>query len=190
MLLGRPGRFTTSAPPQTPAVCLERIAVGTCTSDTCRISSPNPGSILAQTCSVASGVTSRGAGPVPPVVTTRQQPSAASFWMALAIAWASSATTISRGVHGDASTSARYSRIAGPPSSGYSPRLTRSETVRIPIRAGIGTLQERVFQLPTSQSAQRSINPSDSRSVTTSSTQRSTVHSCVGSTSIGCTGGS
>jgi len=35
----------------------------------------HPGIILAQTALVASGVTSRGAGPVPPVVTTRQQPS-------------------------------------------------------------------------------------------------------------------
>jgi hypothetical protein len=39
-----------------------------------RICSPYPGIILVHTASVASGVTSLGAGPVPPVVTTRQQP--------------------------------------------------------------------------------------------------------------------
>lgn len=39
-----------------------------------RICSPYPGIILLHTASVASGVTSLGAGPVPPVVTTRQQP--------------------------------------------------------------------------------------------------------------------
>ena len=36
--------------------------------------SPKPGRSLSQTAAVASGVTSRLAGPVPPVVTTRQQP--------------------------------------------------------------------------------------------------------------------
>ena len=107
MLFGRPGRLTTSAPPQMPAVCRERIAVGTYASDTCRIRSPNPGSIFVQTCSVASGVTSRGAGPVPPVVTMRQQPSSAKRLMATAIVSRSSGTICSRGSHGDASTSAR-----------------------------------------------------------------------------------
>ena len=39
-----------------------------------RMSSPKPGSNFSHTATVASGVTSRTAGPVPPVVTTRQQP--------------------------------------------------------------------------------------------------------------------
>lgn len=39
-----------------------------------RICSPYPGIMRLQTASVASGVTSLGAGPVPPVVTIRQQP--------------------------------------------------------------------------------------------------------------------
>ena len=107
MLFGRPGRFTTSACPQMPAVCRERIAVGTYFSDSCRMSSPKPGSIRVQTRSVASGVTSRGAGPVPPVVTTRQQPSAASSRIAVAIASRSSGTIRSRGAHWLASTSSR-----------------------------------------------------------------------------------
>ena len=42
---------------------------------TWRICSPKPGMTLCATASVASGVTSRGAGPVPPVVSTRWQPS-------------------------------------------------------------------------------------------------------------------
>jgi hypothetical protein len=48
------------------------MAVGTYCRDTERMSSPNPGSILLHTASVASGVMSLGAGPVPPVVTTRE----------------------------------------------------------------------------------------------------------------------
>ena len=55
-----------------PAICRERIAVGTILSEIARICSPNPSRILSQTASVASGVTSLFAGPVPPVVTTRQ----------------------------------------------------------------------------------------------------------------------
>ena len=68
---GCPGRLMISDRPQIPAVCRLRIAVGTTCSDTARISSPNPGSIFWHTASVASGVTSRSAGPVPPVVTIR-----------------------------------------------------------------------------------------------------------------------
>ena len=51
-----------------PAVCRDKIAVGTYCRLVCRISSPKPGSIFWQTASVASGVTSLIAGPVPPVV--------------------------------------------------------------------------------------------------------------------------
>ncbi len=46
----------------------DRMAVGTSARLFERINSPNPGSNRSQTASVASGVTSRGAGPVPPVV--------------------------------------------------------------------------------------------------------------------------
>lgn len=49
--------------------------MGTYFNDMARIFSPNPGSILLHTASVASGVLSLGAGPVPPVVTTKLQPS-------------------------------------------------------------------------------------------------------------------
>ena len=50
-----------------PATWRDRMAVGTTLSDTARICSPKPSSIFSQTTSVASGVTSRFAGPVPPV---------------------------------------------------------------------------------------------------------------------------
>src|SRR5262249_50440513 len=73
MALGLPGRLTISEWPRTPAICRDRIAVGTTFSETARISSPKPSRSLSQTASVASGVTSRRAGPVPPVVPTRQQ---------------------------------------------------------------------------------------------------------------------
>src|SRR5262245_385890 len=75
MALGLPGKLTIKERPRMPAICRDRIAVGTTLSETARISSPKPSSSLSQTASVASGVTSRRAGPVPPVVTTRQQSS-------------------------------------------------------------------------------------------------------------------
>ncbi len=71
--LGFPGRLRIKVLPLIPATCLERIAVGTYWRDAVLICSPKPGSIFSQTASVASGVTSRKAGPVPPVVMTRLQ---------------------------------------------------------------------------------------------------------------------
>ena len=65
---GRPGRLTISVEPRIPAVCRDRIAVGTCFKLSERINSPNPGIIRVHAATVASGVKSRGAGPVPPVV--------------------------------------------------------------------------------------------------------------------------
>ena len=49
-----------------PAVWREKIAVGICSRLARRICSPKPGSSFSTTASVASGVRSRGAGPVPP----------------------------------------------------------------------------------------------------------------------------
>ena len=60
MALGLPGRFTISVLPRIPAVCRERIAVGTNAREVERICSPKPGSIFSQTAWVASGVTSLG----------------------------------------------------------------------------------------------------------------------------------
>mmetsp|Transcript_4571 Transcript_4571/g.11925 ORF Transcript_4571/g.11925 Transcript_4571/m.11925 type:complete len:213 (+) Transcript_4571:706-1344(+) len=72
---GFPGKVTTRLLPQIPAVCLDKMAVGTpSASEALLISSPKPGRSFAHTRSIASGVTSRNAGPVPPVVTIRAQP--------------------------------------------------------------------------------------------------------------------
>ncbi len=71
MAFGWPGKLRISARPRIAPTCRDRIAVGTYLRLTWRICSPNPGNTLWATASVASGVTSRGAGPVPPVVSTR-----------------------------------------------------------------------------------------------------------------------
>ena len=70
---GWPGRLMISALPRTTATWRDRIEVGTKARPMRRICSPKPGISLVATASVASGVTSRGAGPVPPVVRTRSQ---------------------------------------------------------------------------------------------------------------------
>ena len=72
--LGDPGKLTIKQDPLVPAICLDRMAVGTYFREMDLILSPNPGKTLSQTAFVASGVTSLGAGPVPPVVKTREQP--------------------------------------------------------------------------------------------------------------------
>ena len=73
--LGDPGKLTIKQDPRVPAICLDRMAVGTYFRDMDLILSPKPGRTLSQTAFVASGVTSLGAGPVPPVVKMRVQPS-------------------------------------------------------------------------------------------------------------------
>ncbi len=59
--------------PRITATWRDRMAVGTKARLIWRICSPKPGISLCATASVASGVTSRSAGPVPPVVSTRSQ---------------------------------------------------------------------------------------------------------------------
>ena len=71
---GVPGRLRMRAVPLIPASCRERMAVGTCRREIARICSPKPGSSRVMTRRVASGVTSRGVGPVPPVVMMREHP--------------------------------------------------------------------------------------------------------------------
>ena len=56
MAAGLPGRFTMRHAPRCPAVCRDRMAVGTLRSDAVRMASPNPGSMRSHTASVASGV--------------------------------------------------------------------------------------------------------------------------------------
>src|SRR6202035_1631460 len=110
MALGLPGRLTISDLPRMPAICRDRIAVGTTFSDTARMSSPKPSSSFSHTASVASGVTSRRAGPVPPVVHTRQHLSLSHNSVSVDVMIGSS-SGISRGTasHGDDRISFRHS---------------------------------------------------------------------------------
>ena len=71
--LGWPGKLMISVLPRITATWRDRIAVATKRRLMLRICSPKPGITLSATASVASGVTSRGDGPVPPVVSTRSQ---------------------------------------------------------------------------------------------------------------------
>jgi hypothetical protein len=73
MARGEPGRFTIKVFPRTPAVARDKIAVGTFENESARIASPKPGNSFSRIARVASGVTSRIAGPVPPVVTISAQ---------------------------------------------------------------------------------------------------------------------
>ena len=75
---GWPGRLRISARPRITPTWRDRIAVGTKRRPIWRICSPKPGISRSATASVASGVTSRGAGPVPPVVSTRSQRSSST----------------------------------------------------------------------------------------------------------------
>mmetsp|Transcript_18803 Transcript_18803/g.48964 ORF Transcript_18803/g.48964 Transcript_18803/m.48964 type:complete len:223 (-) Transcript_18803:471-1139(-) len=130
---GDPGRLTTTLSPRMPAICRDRTAVGTYRRDMARIASPMPGSSFSMTRRVASGVTSRLAGPVPPVVMTRPQPSSSiRARMASAIAPSSSATVLRVARHSDCTREPRTLQTSGPPRSVYSPRLARSLTVTTP----------------------------------------------------------
>src|SRR5262249_38572080 len=116
--LGLPGRLTISDFPRIPATCRDRIAVGTTFSETARICSPKPSSIFSQTASVASGVTSRFAGPVPPVVTIRQHPSvSARSFSVFSMTGRSSGMSRGTGSHRLERISVKQSRMAGPPLS-------------------------------------------------------------------------
>ncbi len=144
---GRPGRLTINAALRSPAICLDKIAVGTSAKLAIRIASPKPGNILSQTSAVASGVTSRGDGPVPPVVRTTAQPiSSIRRVNASAIPVRSSGMRTRCGVHGETRTRLTYASIAGPPSSLYVPADARSEQVTIPIGTGAAMLKRRTAQ--------------------------------------------
>jgi len=82
------------------------------------MSSPKPGIMRSHTASVASGVTSRGLGPVPPVVRISEQPStsASSISVASIIARSSGMTRrIAR--QGEARISVNAASMPGPPLS-------------------------------------------------------------------------
>ena len=66
---GLPGRLTIRLFPRMPAAARDRHAFGVIRIDDALIASGIPGASLPHTAIVASGVTSRSAKPVPPVVT-------------------------------------------------------------------------------------------------------------------------
>src|SRR5579883_2073745 len=66
--LGLPGRLTIRVRPRTPATPRESMPKGVCFRLSARMASAMPGASRSITARVASGVTSRGARPVPPVV--------------------------------------------------------------------------------------------------------------------------
>ena len=118
MAAGRPGRLTISVVPRTPAVCRDRMAVGTASRLARRIASPKPGLSRVIAARGPSGVRSRGAGPVPPVVSTRSAPSASqSATSASRTASAPSGMTRRSGVHRVVMAAASQRSIAGPPRS-------------------------------------------------------------------------
>jgi|GEM_PF-605453 len=125
--LSLPGKFTMSAVPRVAACARDNGAIAVFCNDATRITSPNPGTTFSHTLHVASGVTSRAAIPVPPVVTTNRAPSPVAASIASAMPSMSSDTTTI------ASTSyplaARISRTAGPDVSTRSPREAASEQV-------------------------------------------------------------
>jgi len=73
MASGLPGRLMIRLAPRVPAVWRERMAVGTVCRLTVRICWAKPSKMRSQMAWVASGVTSRVVGPVPPVVRMRLQ---------------------------------------------------------------------------------------------------------------------
>jgi hypothetical protein len=131
---GRPGKLTIRLDARMPAVWRDRIAVGTCFKLSERISSPNPGISRVHAATVASGVRSRDAGPVPPVVkiNAHRSRSARSIKASRTVS-TPSGTRRRTARQGVVTTSCKNSSMAGPLISRYAPALARSDTVTIPI---------------------------------------------------------
>jgi hypothetical protein len=130
---GLPGKFTISVLPRIPAVARDSIACGVTSRLEARMASANPGAARSITALVASGVTSLGLNPVPPLVNRMSSSPESAHAVSVLFNMGRSSGTISfwEIIHPCAVTS---SSIAGPDRSGRSPREDRSETVRIPIR--------------------------------------------------------
>ncbi len=76
---GLPGKLTIRVRLRVPAIPRERNQCsGTCSREARRIASAKPGASRSITSRVASGVTSSGERPVPPVVAIRSQPSSSA----------------------------------------------------------------------------------------------------------------
>src|SRR2546428_5964582 len=90
---GDPGRFTTSAGPMAPATPRDSMPCGVCSRERARRASAMPGISRSMTRRVASGVTSFGDRPVPPVVRTTFAPARTAARMAVATRSTSSGTS-------------------------------------------------------------------------------------------------
>src|SRR5258706_1012113 len=132
---GDPGRLTTSVVPTAPATPRESMPCGVFASERARSASAMPGTSRSITRRVASGVTSFGERPVPPVVNTTFAPPRTASRIAFAIFATSSGTSAVDTTSWPASV--RASRIVGPLSSARSPAAPLVLTVMTPARTTI-----------------------------------------------------
>ena len=127
---GFPGRFMMSVLFAMPAVALESIAMLVILSDCARMASGMPGIWYSMTARVACGMTSRGASPVPPVVSMRSTVGSSAHCRSwLVSSWRSSGRSalwvrVCRFL-------AMISAMASPPMSLRFPACPESELVRI-----------------------------------------------------------
>ena len=133
--------------PLITATWRDKIAVGTKFRLIWRICSPKPGITLCAMANVASGVTSRSAGPVPPVVSTRLQSASTNSISAALMPGSSSGIRRSTKVIGLCSALCNHSLSAGKPKSWYTPALARSLTDTNPIRTASGPLSLSLIHL-------------------------------------------
>ena len=106
-----PGKLTTYWKPFMPAAPREKTALGVSSRERRRRYSAMPGMARSQKAAVASGVLSRGAGPVPPVVRIQSAPG----WRPRAASTDSSPSgTISVSIAASGCADLRTSTMAGP----------------------------------------------------------------------------
>mmetsp|Transcript_24734 Transcript_24734/g.78998 ORF Transcript_24734/g.78998 Transcript_24734/m.78998 type:complete len:204 (+) Transcript_24734:410-1021(+) len=158
---------------RTPATARESIASGSAREVSRRIASGMPRTSRCTTSRVASGVTSRGDRPVPPVESTRLHWSA-SCTSARLISSASSGTSArltGAASLTDCTLSAKpttQSSISGPDSSWYIPAAARSLTVRMPSVTSTGP----VATCAAKDLARRSIRSREHESAASGSSQQ------------------
>ena len=135
-----------SVRPATPDVARERAASGSIFIDSRSSSSVIPGVSRVSTAAVASGVTSRGARPVPPVVSTSEQPPPLDHSRSFAEICASSSGTTARSLTRSrqppppafSAYSPMHATISGPERSSYAPAEARSLIVSTPSEISTG----------------------------------------------------
>jgi len=130
---GLPGRLMMMLAPRIPATARDMMARGVFFMPSARICSANPGIRRSATAIVASGVTSRGPRPVPPVVRIKSAArESATVLIKPSIHWRSSAETC---VETTSQPSAlQRSTRPGPERSSLVPRETESLMVRMATR--------------------------------------------------------